>query len=701
MKIKNIFHATLAVMALGGLASCQADMDAPELVAPVATMTPNTTIADLKTTFDGQIVECPMKDEATQTPYIIHGRVISSDATGNIYKSLVIQDETAAIALSVNQGSTYNEYRLGQEVVLNVTGLYVGEFNGLQQIGWLGDYNGEPQVTFMAWSEFLSHSELNGFPDYNVQYVSQTDEWPSANPYCVVTSFSQLPASGEDFRNMCSQLVRFNNVHFAEGGKETYAPYQESVNRTLVDASGATLTVRTSGYSNFYNQIIPEGTGTVDGILSYYGDGWQLLLRSTEDVHINDKGQKDDPYTVAEAQELCGSGLNGWVTAYIVGSVAAGVETVSSNADIIFGADADLPNNIVIAASPTETNWENCMVVALPQGSAFREKVNLVDNPDVLGLPILVNGTLSTLYGMPALADNGGTGADVEVEGVEIGGGSTAPDVPSGDGTKEKPFNVSQVQTSSGTTDDVWMEGYVVGYVADKTWDSAVFGNTATEGSTNWTNGTNIMISSVPVGEATSANTVPVGLGTGVRANLAISKNPAIYGAKVKVKGQVTAYFGMRGMKTVSEYEIVEGGGDTPVPDVPSTGSGDGTEANPYDVADITSSTADATGVWVVGYVAGYIADKTWDSAVFGKDATEGSTNFTNGTNLILSSVAPTASSASNSVPVAIPGGALRDVLAVGKNPDIYGKKVLLKGDITKYFGMRGFKNVSEYKIVE
>ena len=155
------------------LTSCQADMDAPALVEPKATMEANTTISEFKTAFADQTVKCPMKDEATQTPYIIHGRVVSSDATGNIYKSIVIQDETAAIALSVNQGSTYTDYRIGQDVVLNATGLYIGYYNGLQQIGWLDEYNGAPSLTFMAWDFFLAHSELNGFPNPDVKYVAQ------------------------------------------------------------------------------------------------------------------------------------------------------------------------------------------------------------------------------------------------------------------------------------------------------------------------------------------------------------------------------------------------------------------------------------------------------------------------------------------------------------------------------------------------
>lgn len=574
MKILKTLYLGMAMAAAVSVSSCQADMDAPALVEPKATMEANTTISEFKTAFADKTVLCPMKDEATQTPYIIHGRVVSSDATGNIYKSIVIQDETAAIALSVNQGSTYTDYRIGQDVVVNATGLYIGYYNGLQQLGWYDLYEGAPSLTFMPWDIFLAHSELNGFPNNDVKYVAQDAAWPSENPYCIVTTFS-LPTTGEDFRNMQSQLVEFRNVHFEEGGKETYAPYQESVNRTLVDASGAKLTVRTSGYSNFYNEIIPEGTGNVRGILSYYGDGWQLLLRGLGDVMITKKGQKDDPYTIAEAMEVMDQGAAGWVTGYIVGSVKAGVNDVQSNDDVIFGADAEMDNNILIAASADETDWSKCLAVELPQGSAFRASVNLVDNPGVLKKAILVNGNLATFLGMPGITGNGGTANDVEVDGVTIGGGDNpnpgGEAIPAGNGTQEKPYNADQVKTASPGT-GMWMEGYVVGYSPNTKWAETVFGNTPTEGSTNYTNATNVTLSMVPVGSATLDNSVPVGLkNTGdVRATLGISKNPAIYGARVKVKGEITSYFGMTSMKNVEEYVIVSGGGDTPTPPEPS-----------------------------------------------------------------------------------------------------------------------------------
>lgn len=684
------------------LTSCQGDMKDPSLEAPKATKVANTTIADLKTAFAGKTILCPMKDEASKTPFIIHGRVVSSDASGNIYKAIVIQDETAAITISVNQSSTYAEYRLGQEIVMDVTGLYIGYYNGLQQIGWLGSpYNGEAQLTFMSWDMFKGHSEMNDFPNPNVQSIEEGEQWPSDAAYCVIASFDKLPADGEAFRNMQSQLVEFRNVSFAEGGKETYAPYQESVNRTLQDSKGGSLLVRTSGYSNFYNDTIPAGSGKVKGILSYYSGAWQLLLRSENDVMIMKRGQKKEPFTVAEADTLMNKGLFGWVSGYIVGSVKAGVQNVVSANDVIFGADAELQNNILIADSPKETDYKRCIAVSLPQGSDFRKAVNIVDNPKVLGKSILVNGQLSTFLGMPGLLKNGGTSNDVEVEGVTIGG----PSAPTGDGTKESPYSVEQISSMTAEQPGVWVEGYVAGYVPGQVWSEAVFGTTPTEGSTNYTNGTNIVLSSVAPSVCTLENSIPVGLSTkpaDVRTTLAISKNPSIYGKKIKIKGYAMKYFGVYALKNVTEYEVdgVSGGDsgtNTPNPDNPSVGDGDGSEAKPFTVGQVKSSTADKTGVWVIGYVAGYVPSAKWDEAKFSLDSDM--SQFTN-TNVVLSG-ASTDFAEANSIPCQLPKGDMRTKLGLGNNPSIFKKKIIVKGDIATYFLVRGIKNITEYKEIQ
>lgn len=721
MKAKYLIRTLLALLPLGGLTACQNSFDDPGLVVPVAKNKANTTIAEFKDIFAEENMQlCPYKDEDSKTPYIVKGRVISSDATGNIYQTLCIQDETSAMTFAIRRAGLYDYYHLGQEIVVDLTGLWVGKYNYLLQIGWLNEDNyGDPSMGRVDFSIFQQHVELNGTPDIDVTYVTPQETKPADNMYCIVESIDQLPSSpGEDFYNLQGQLVEFRNVQFDGGGELPYAPYQESVNRYITQTGNTSkLTVRTSGYATFYSDILPEGTGTVRGILSYYAsdpsyattdgsvNGWQLLIRSLDDVDFNEKGQKEDPYSIAEASEIQNQSRNGWVKGYIVGSVKAGVSTVTSNADIIFGDEAEMDNNLVIAPTANTTDWKECMAVALPQGSAIRQYGNLADNPAVYKKSILVCGTLSSYLGLPGVQGTGATDS-FEIDGVEIGGDTPVTPPSSGNGTQESPYTVEQIIASTDDASEAWVEGYVVGYVPDVKFDEAVFGDTPTEGSTNYTNGTNLVLSSKPVGEASADNTIPVGLNSSVRSVLAISKNPAIYGQKVKVKGELTKYFGRRGIKNVTEYEIVGGGGDTPVvPDTPTPGvaSGNGSESSPYNVAAIMESTTDANDIWVTGYVVGYCPNQYWSEAVFGNNPpTEESTNYTNGTNCILSDVAPGSADASNSIPVGLKSGTtVRDNISIGKNPSIFGKRVMLKGNLTKYFGVRAVKEVSEYKILD
>ena len=129
MKKTTYTGIALLLAASALLPSCQADMDDPGLEVPEATIEANISILELKQKFENQTVHFNADGTVTDYSgkkvadghYVIKGRVVSSDASGNIYKSLVIQDETAALAFSINQGSLYNEYRLGQEMVVDLT----------------------------------------------------------------------------------------------------------------------------------------------------------------------------------------------------------------------------------------------------------------------------------------------------------------------------------------------------------------------------------------------------------------------------------------------------------------------------------------------------------------------------------------------------------------------------------------------------
>lgn len=132
-KIFNIIGA--AAVSLAALASCDewepvftGDYGKADVYTPV-TLTPNTTILDLKNMYKGAPVT--ISDDI-----VIGGQVISEDRSGNVYKSLYIQDATGGIELKLGKNGLYNDYKLGQWVYVKCSGLTLGAYNGMVQLGW-------------------------------------------------------------------------------------------------------------------------------------------------------------------------------------------------------------------------------------------------------------------------------------------------------------------------------------------------------------------------------------------------------------------------------------------------------------------------------------------------------------------------------------------------------------------------------------
>lgn len=547
--MKSLKYHILALGILAaGLTACQDDYDAPTLQDPVATITPNITIADFKTEFaDATVMMVPYKDEATKTPYIIHGRVISSDASGNIYQNLVIQDETAAVALAIRRANMWSDYRVGQDVVLDVTGIYFGNYSGLLQFGWFGDYEGEASMTFMTWEAFLHHSQKNGLPNQKVKYVNQNSTWPAENPYCVVTTIEaikSLSPTAEDGRNMMSQLVEIQNVWFEEGGKDTFAEYQESNERRYITDGTNRMYLNNSGYASFHNDILPEGIGTVRGILSTYQDNWCLLIRGTEDLIFDGFGTYEHPYSVEEAIVEDNNGRQAWVEGYIIGSVKAGVSVITGAQDVVFGNNAETLDNVIIAANAGETDLSKCMLVNLPSGSKIRQYVNMVDNPAVYGKTLKVTGSFNEWRGMHGITGIGDSMNDFEVVGMGY-------EDTYGNGTQESPYKVEHFLLDPKEENDVWVEGYIVGFVAGTSFEEGAYFTAETSGISNY-NGANVIISSSATG-ASLSNSIPVNCD---RNKVGLIKNPDNYGRKVRFKGTAGTLFGAFGMSKTTEAII-------------------------------------------------------------------------------------------------------------------------------------------------
>lgn len=714
--------ASLSLLAAGALTSCQNDFDQPPLKEPEATMKPNTTIAQLKAANwqNADSYYLTLGQTESGEDMIIHGRVVSSDATGNIYKSLVIQDETAALAFSINETGMNNSYRVGQEVVVNVTGLGFGKYRGLQQIGGYGEYNGTPQVSFMDYNLFQEHTELNHFPDPKYTIVEPGQENPSdGQMYVKVVDLGNLPTSPAEIQKLQSQLVLLRNVHFELGGQAPFSEDDASTNRNLLDENGNSIIVRNSNYASFHAKTLPAGTGDVMGILSYFGSDWQILLRSEADCMFETKGQKDDPYTVEEAIEGQGA-KSGWVSGYIVGSVKAGVTDIDSNDKIIWGSAAEMDNTLVIAPAADVKDYTKCLVFALPQGSDLRAKGNLIDNPDNLGKQMKIRGTFDSFMGANGLINNPGTPDSFEIEGQ---GGPVGPgegtglieenfdastSIPAGwlnvqlKGTKNwfiKEFSGNNYASMTGYKGTAPFDSWLITPAIDCSKMAEKFASFRSQ--VNGYGSTTSKLEVYVLSGSSDPETAQL-----TKLSPALPTSPASGYSSWVESGNLDLssfsgiiYIGFRYTATseanyatwcVDNVLVGKKAGEV----TPPTPGGQGSEDSPYTVADVMASTSDSQGVWIEGYIVGWISGMTWATGANFNNTT--AADFNN-TNMILGPTAD-ANTTANTIPCAIPAGPLRDTLGLAKNPAIYKKHVIVKGDITKYFGQRGVKNITEYK---
>lgn len=553
--MKTIRLYTLAVatgMAAAIFSACQDDFDAPALDVPKATMTANTSILELKEQYwsDADNYIDTVKLTASGEHVIIAGRVISSDESGNIFKSLVIQDATSALSMSIDANSMNNTYRIGQEVVIDMTDLYLGKYSGLQQLGF-PDYSTRYgwQAGRLPLEMFKLHSQLNGLPE-----PSKVDT--------VLTTLTELNSSmaPAGLRKWQGQLIRLNDVYFEGGGELPFSESDASTSRTLMDSHGNSIVVRNSNYASFKSAILPEGHGDVVAILSYYNNAWQLLLRSKSDCMnfgnpTTAPGTEENPYTVDQARELVGQSASGWMRGYIVGVVAPEVTEIAGDNDIEWDAPFTLSNTLVIGPAPDCHKINECFVLPLPQGSALQEYGNLKSHPELLGREITVNGSFDKYMDANGIANNSGSATEFKIEGVDVPGGDIP--APDGDGSEANPYSVAQVLngTATGTT---WVTGYIVGWIDGKTLsDGARFSVPATVSS-------NILIAAGQ-GETDLAKCIPVQLPSGsVRSALNLVDHPDNLGKQVSLKASVEKYFGTTGLKSASAYNI-EGAPDLPV----------------------------------------------------------------------------------------------------------------------------------------
>ena len=287
--MKKIKFIALAFLALT-LGSCMgdgyADPDLTEKV-PASPWGNNSlkeknviSIADLKTQF-ATIINSDNGYKLIEKDMMIKAVVTGNDVSGNIYNQVSVQDASGAIIIAINGSGLSGYLPVGQEILVNLKGLYIGSYKKLPQIGGvntkLSDGSlGMGKIERAIWNEHFKI--LNpGEADANTVVPEEFD-------LTKLTDAAYMNAN-------VGKLMTLKKVKFASAnGTNVWAPDDTNTSLELIDAetgkkiSSSNLVVRNSGYSKFANEVVPQGVFDITGIFTRYNNTWQIVLRNTDDL---------------------------------------------------------------------------------------------------------------------------------------------------------------------------------------------------------------------------------------------------------------------------------------------------------------------------------------------------------------------------------------------------------------------------------
>lgn len=267
---------------------------------------------------------------------VMEGYVSSTDESGNIYKTIYIQDDptnpTEGFTISVDAVSTYTKYPQGSKIYIELKGLALGTYGGLVQLGI------EDDRAIAAGTDAVSRIPEKAVPLHIFKSCTIRKEIVPK-----VLTLTQMSANDK----LLGALVQVNDAEFDQKVLcSNFAPEGYTVDRQINDPSmsATTRVVRNSGFASFANQTLPAGKGKFIGIFSKYNSTYQMYINKISDLadmtHFPRKdGITADPCsfnpansaqkTVAEVKQMYTSGNYTQITqdAYLKAKVIANDET--------------------------------------------------------------------------------------------------------------------------------------------------------------------------------------------------------------------------------------------------------------------------------------------------------------------------------------------------------------------------------------
>lgn len=287
--MKNIKYLLMLVLACSLVTGCMDDdWDTPNAEAlnkaygnQEIAETNVITIGSLKEQYKSVINASTNSYEQITEDVQIKGRVVGNDIGGNIYNEVSIDDGTGAILICISQGGLFSYLPVGQEIVVDLKGLYIGGYGKQAEIGMpYTNAKGNSYVSRMSRVLWNKHFKLTGVADASKVVAEEFDVSKRTNE--------------EYFTANNGKLMTIKNVEFTNAdGKTTFAPSEEkdaanSVNRGLSQNGKpiptSSIVVRTSSYADFAAKQLPTGKLNITGVFTRYRTTWQILIRDERDI---------------------------------------------------------------------------------------------------------------------------------------------------------------------------------------------------------------------------------------------------------------------------------------------------------------------------------------------------------------------------------------------------------------------------------
>lgn len=297
MKKTKYIKFLVAAMLLGGLATSCMDDDWNDPTGEVAPYGNNDIVEDDAKMISikelkAKTVDLIPSSQANDTVRITEDwqlkvRVTGNDIQGNIYNQIAVQDESGeGLLICIQKGGLFGFLPVGQEILVNLKGLYIGIYGNNVQIGV--PYTNTSGRTFPSrmninvWNE---HFKILGAADAS-KVVPEKFDVSKLKDVAYVKSHR-------------GKLMTLENVEMDKAdGKLAWAPEADKdagngVSRTVkINGKAQSLmVVRSSTYADFAAKAMPTGKVNLTGIFtvyatnpSKYGYTWQILLRSDSDI---------------------------------------------------------------------------------------------------------------------------------------------------------------------------------------------------------------------------------------------------------------------------------------------------------------------------------------------------------------------------------------------------------------------------------